>query len=128
MKHYSKLKVYKGSNLVIKDDYSVGYSYKWYEILKTVKGVVVLNTYHYSKTTIKHIYKIRNLMYEKNVEYEALEFPQGLQNKSAALDHYGRKIKEIQSKIDNPRTRKVDFYKEELKMYQKKVDLTNALF
>lgn len=65
----------------------MGYSYHWYELTKVIKGQLVLNDYHYSASTLKHISKVRRVLQALGVEYVTLEAPRGLQNLDVARDH-----------------------------------------
>jgi hypothetical protein len=128
MKHFKRLRVYKtGPNLVIKDDFSIGHSYEWYEILKTINGQVVLNDYNYSSTTIKHKYKVRSLLIEKSVEFITIKAPNGLQNLDSAIRHYTQEIGILTKQINKPRSRlstnlerqkMISYYQDKIKLIQ----------
>jgi hypothetical protein len=83
MKYYPRLKQYKASNVAYDIESEIATSYKWYVLAKRIKGHMVVNTYNYSSTTIKHMYKIFKLFRELGIEYTTIEAPRGLQNKIA---------------------------------------------
>ena len=83
-----------GSNLVLCADTLEGRSYAWYSISRVIKGQLILNTYHYSSMTGKHISKLRQLFAQLNIEYKSLDAPQGLQDLERAMaysqENFGR--------------------------------------
>lgn len=62
MKYYSRLQEYKASNLVVRIGPLQAYSYGWWQFLTEQNGLIVLNMYNYSQTTLKHQYKVRKLL------------------------------------------------------------------
>jgi len=106
MKYYPKLKQYKASNLVFDCEKEIAYSYEWYQLAKRINGIMVVNCYNYSPTTIRHMYKIYRLFDELNIEYITIEAPKGLQNIERMKEHYSKLINEIESKLANPRCAK----------------------
>lgn len=74
-------------NLVYNPSAKVAHSYDWYVPAKEINGVMVLNTYRYSVTTAKHVYKMIQLFEERGVNYITLEAPRGLQDLDCALSH-----------------------------------------
>ena len=61
------------------------HSYRWYDLVKRIKGTVVLNDYRYSQQTSGHIWKTRDVLRTLGIKFVELEAPRGLQNLDAAL-------------------------------------------
>jgi hypothetical protein len=108
MKYFKKSKEYRASNLTLSVEYPmVAYSYDWYQIAKQFGDTFVLNTYGYSNTTIKHVYKIRRQMEELGFTFDLeIHAPRGLQNLAAAIDYYTIEIQTLEQLIKKPGTRK----------------------
>lgn len=106
MKYYKKLKQYKASNLKYDENSKIAYSYDWYQVAKFINNKMILNTFNYSATTLRHVYKIRKLFDDLGIEYLTLEAPQGLQNLESSLEYYKDCIGNLRTKINNPRSRK----------------------
>lgn len=72
------------------------HSYRWYTLVKRVKGKVVLNSYRYSVQTSKHISKMRDVLSKLGIKYVELDAPRGLQDLEAChayeLAVYARSI------------------------------------
>ncbi len=104
MKYYSRLKKYKCSNLEYDIQSEIAYSYEWYQIAKRINGTMVLNSYSYSPSTLRHFYKIRNLFDSLNITYIMIEAPKGLQCLDSAKDRYEEQIKSLQKAMSKPRS------------------------
>lgn len=111
MKYFKTLNIYKNSSGSLQWDpvSGEGYSYKWYRLSQRCKNYrtqIVLNTYGYSPTTLRHAYKLKLLIHEATGNWPIqIEAPEGLQNKEAAIKHYENLIDELKSLIDKPRTK-----------------------
>jgi len=92
MKYYQRLGIYKASNLTFNPNTFEGYSYAWYLITARIKGELVLNTYNYSPTTRKHVYKLRALLNELELPYIEIESPGGLQKLESAMYHHMKSL------------------------------------
>jgi hypothetical protein len=88
LKYYKRLGIFKIHNLDFNPVTYSGHSYNWYEITKRVKNVVLLNTYGYSMTTTKHVYKLKSLFNNLGIKYQEIDAPVGLQNLNLALEHH----------------------------------------
>lgn len=64
-----------------------GHSYRWYSLVKRIKGVVYLNTYGYSNQTSKHVYKMHGAFRFLGIQYKCLEAPRGLQDLDSAFSY-----------------------------------------
>ncbi len=64
-----------------------GTSYGWYDITRRIKGIVLLNTYGYSRQTSKHVGMLHELLKQLGVKYQCIEAPNGLQNLDGGLEH-----------------------------------------
>lgn len=96
MRQLKKRPYLQGGNVGLDLETMEGHSYNWYSLVKRIKGKVILNTYNYSPTTIKHIWKMRDALKQLNVKYVELEAPRGLQDLSESKTHiiyiYGKEI------------------------------------
>lgn len=84
MKYFKRAGIYKASNLDFNPETGLGHSYDWYEITKVIKGQLVLNTFNYSATTIKHHNKLWKLLKQLGLEFITVEAPRGLQSLDSA--------------------------------------------
>lgn len=106
MRYYKTLGVWKASNLQIDTNRMFAQSYGWWNLLDTIDGVVVLNTYNYSVSTVRHRYKTIALLDKLGLRWHVeIEAPRGLQDLECAERHYISKIKALESLMNNPRTR-----------------------
>jgi hypothetical protein len=60
MKYYSRLKIYKASNVTLDKNEISAYSYRWWKFLTVHNGVVVFNRAYYSSSTNRHQSKVLN--------------------------------------------------------------------
>lgn len=105
MKFMQRAQIYKASNLTFNPANNESHSYDWYLLTKVIDGKMVLNTYGYSNSTIKHVYKIRRLLESLGRPIHlTIEAPKGLQDLGAAISHYESKIESLKAAIDNPRS------------------------
>lgn len=77
-------------------------SYGWWTYYKIIKGKRIFNSYFYSSTTSKH--QIDLLKIVRPDIY--IECPGGLQDLRSGIDYYKSLIRDLVSKINNPRSRK----------------------
>lgn len=96
---------YEKSNLWIDLEKMVGYSYNWYRILDKIDGLVVLNTFSYSRTTIRHFGEIAHVLRCLDQNYVTIEAPHGLKNLDASVALYKSRIDELKADIAAPRSR-----------------------
>lgn len=106
MRLYPRLKQYKCSNLIYDIEQQIAHSYGWYVIAKRFNGIMVVNDYNYSNTTLTHSYKLKRLFDEIDIDYVTIEAPRGLQDLDASINHYADLIFNLQQKINKPRSRK----------------------
>ena len=106
LKYFPRLNLYKASNVTFDPATCRGYSYKWYRLVDKIGNTVVLNTYGYSYTTIRHIYKVRRVLEDLRIQYVEIEAPRGLQDLEQAMRHYTFKNQELLERVNNPRTKK----------------------
>lgn len=102
-----RLKTFKGCSGKAEFDPETltGTSYNWgYRICQPVNGRLVLNTYPYSNTTVKHIYAIRCLLDHLGLGYIEIQDPNGLQGGlSQAVDYHVRQLAANKVKHANSR-------------------------
>lgn len=105
MKYFSRLKLYKAPNLTFNPETIEGRSYHWYLITRKIGKTVLLNGYNYSNTTVRHIYKIRSLLNELNIDFITIEAPRGLQDLTSAENYYLTQLTNNREHFNKPRTR-----------------------
>jgi hypothetical protein len=103
MKYYSRLKVYKASNVQFSVESKIATSYGWWEFVKPINGKLVFNSYNYSSTTIKHQRKISRVLSELGLQTIRVDSPQGLQDLDSAIKYNFRKVTEIKIKLESTR-------------------------
>lgn len=82
-------------------------SYKWWDMVRVINGLVVFNSYRYSISTSKHQYKVERLMDQLGIKIDVrIEAPKGLQNLESAVTLYQNRIDELLAEIASPRSRK----------------------
>jgi hypothetical protein len=82
MKYYKRLNQYTGPNVWLKVHDSgdvAAWSYDWWQLVRTINGVVYLNTYNYSHATVTHRYKVIGVLNQLGIEYVELSVADGLQ-------------------------------------------------
>lgn len=70
MKYFSRLGIYKASNVSFNPDTCQAYSYGWWRFVDCINGKVVFNDYSYSNSTNKHQSKVRNLLAEQDIKID----------------------------------------------------------
>ena len=107
MKYFSRYNLYKASNLTFNPDTCRGYSYDWYRLVDKIGDKVVLNTYSYSNTTIKHIHKTRKLLGELGIKIDlCIEAPEGLQDLNRAIECHTSHVRALEKAMVNGRKAK----------------------
>lgn len=87
MKYYSRLQVYKASNVQFNPQLIQATSYNWWTFVKIIKGQIVFNDYGYSNSTRKHQAKVKALMNDLGIKIDVfVKVPQGLQNQDWSKD------------------------------------------
>lgn len=108
MKHFKRANIYKASNVSFNPETNEAYSYDWWCFVKRVNGKTVFNKYNYSPSTIKHQYKVRDLLRDLDIKIDLeVECPSGLHSNEASLScdkHYTSKIQELKDQISRPRS------------------------
>jgi len=105
LKYFPRLNLYKASNVTFDPATCQGYSYKWYRLVDKIGDTIVLNSYAYSNTTIKHIYKMRRLLESLGLQYVEIEAPKGLQDLDRAAEYYRVCNKILLEQINKPRSK-----------------------
>ncbi len=106
MKYYKTLKCYKASNFYFSPETMHATSYSWYDLVKKINGMNVLNTYVYSSSTSKHINKVRRLASELGIKFDLeLNAPRGLQSLDRSLEYYSSEIRGAKEYLLKPRIR-----------------------
>ncbi len=108
MKHLKKSNTYTNSTktLTFNMDTMTGHSYSWYVIAKRINGIMVLNNYSYSATTIKHVWELRKLFNALCIDYVEIEAPKGLQDLESSKALYENRINSLIAETKKPKTRK----------------------
>ena len=106
MRYRKRTNDYVGSNFYFDPKTKHATSYEWYDLVKEINGVVILNDYSYSSSTCKHIEKVRNLLKTHDINYVTLEAPKGLQDLCRAKRYYEDLVKNLSHLIVKPGTRK----------------------
>ena len=97
----------KTQNLIYYPLTKESFSYKWYRLSHRIEGLVLLNTYPYSKTTAKHIHKIRRQFQSTGTDYVAVHAPQGIPayDIEPVLTYMKGEIERLKQKNNNKRAR-----------------------
>lgn len=111
MKHFTKLNQFKASNVIYDIGTGRAYSYGWWRFVDVVElqGVkqVVFNNHSYSNSTIKHQYKVRDLLRRLGVSIDlTVESRSGLQSsnwKEEAIDSIRADIHAVMEQLGNKR-------------------------
>lgn len=106
LKFVKKRNAYEKRNLTFSVETGYAYSYGWYCIAKPIAGVLVVNSFNYSRTTSRHCREIvhlaRTIGYEKILMVEA---PMGLNAQAVTKKHYAEAISSLEKAIAKPRSR-----------------------
>lgn len=106
IKFYSKLNVFKASNVSFDPTTLEAHSYRWWLFVKVIGDRVIFNDYSYSPSTGQHQNKVLSLLSQLGIKIDAyVESPSGLQELSSAITHYQYQIKQLKDAIANPRSR-----------------------
>ena len=124
MKYYSRLKLYKASNVTFDPIQCRVYSYDWWRFVDRIRGKVIFNSYTYSNSTVKHQFKLRRLLESLNINVDImLKAPRGLQDLDSAVRYYESEIEALESAINAPGSRsktnvkrrdQIEFYKSQI--------------
>lgn len=118
-------KIYESTNVYFDPETCQAYSYDWWRFVDKIDGLVIFNSYSYSRTTQKHQYKVRRLLAELNIKIN-IEVDAGCglqgnfwhsQTKQNYLINYG----ELKTKLKYCRPKNKDFYKSQLKHLVSKI-------
>lgn len=101
MKYNSKSGIYKASNLTFDPSQMKSYSYDWYELFSRIGQLNVMNDYNYSSTTVKHKYKLRELLRQLGIDIHAsIEAPKGLQDLDSSIALYNKRITDLYAAME----------------------------
>jgi hypothetical protein len=78
MKYFTKLGLYKASNVEFNPKTLIATSYDWWTFVRQVDGKVLFNTYRYSPTTGRHQAKVRSLMNSLGISFEEVAMRESL--------------------------------------------------
>jgi len=67
MKYFTRLKIYKASNVSFNPQTMEALSYDWWRFVTTLNGVSIFNNATYSVSTCAHQFKVRQLMRDLNL-------------------------------------------------------------
>lgn len=78
MKYFTRLGIYKASNVQFNPKTLNATSYDWWTFVRQVDGKVLFNTYRYSPTTGRHQAKVRSLMNSLGISFEEVAMRESL--------------------------------------------------
>jgi hypothetical protein len=100
MKYYSRLGLYKASNVTFNPSRIEAYSYDWWKFVSKINGYIVFNNYTYSTTTCRHQHKVRRLLKSLGIDVNiTIKAPKGLQNLESAIHFYNSEINSLKDAI-----------------------------
>jgi hypothetical protein len=109
MKWFSRLGVYKLSNVIFRPSDMSAYSYKWWQFMGYApSGALIFSDFSFSTSTSKHQRDVRRLVQNRmgrQIDF-FLEMPNGVNDPRAAIDHYERMIRDTTAAINKPKTHK----------------------
>lgn len=70
MKYFSRLNIYKASNVQYNPETRQAHSYDWWCFVKPVNGMIVFNNHSYSNSTCKHQSKVRGLLADLGINID----------------------------------------------------------
>jgi len=121
---YKKTKrIFKTSKCDFNPLTGLGHSYDWYELTKVIKGKLVVNTYRYSRTTNKHIDRVKSLITDLGLKFIEVQAPRGLQDLDNALAYTIREYQEELLKVKHSRDKKATWKLKNLKKNLKNLAL-----
>lgn len=134
MKYYPRLGIYKSSNVSFDPKTLDARSYGYWRFVMPIGKKIYFNNYRYSKSTIRHQYKVECLLQKLGIKInETLETRRGFQSNAwyeSSIEIYTNKINKLKSEIAKPRSHKAK-NKERMKMiknYQAKLNLVTKLY
>lgn len=81
MKFFSRLKLYKATNVTLNPATLDAFSYGWWRFVAVVEGKVIFNSFRYSVTTAKHQRKVRSVLADLGVTVDLdLQLPRGIRH------------------------------------------------
>lgn len=111
MKLMKKTGIYKASNVEFNPETCEATSYNWWHFVRKINGKVVFNHYNYSPSTVKHLYKVRELLGKLNIEIDlVVSTSMSLSKEEDALNDAINELKtqivEIETMLQNSRRKK----------------------
>lgn len=107
MKYMKRAGIYKASNVQFNPETCQALSYDWWRFVDRVGGQVIFNHYNYSPSTVKHQYKVRDLLRTLGIAIDLeIEAPDGLQNLDSARAWHLIQAENLEAEAARPRTRK----------------------
>ena len=111
MKYFTRLKVYKASNVLFNPETIEAFSYDWWQFVKVINNKVVFNNYNYSNSTCKHQNKVRSLLRQLNITIDLeVSCPKGLQRSdylNDILNNLTDRINILKNEIAKPKSRQI---------------------
>jgi len=130
MKYFSKLKLYKASNVSFNPATCRAYSYDWWRFVDKINGLVIFNDYNYSPSTNKHQWKIRSVLRDLGIKIDLeIEAPKGLQSPESAIAYHTMEVTRLKNEIAKPRSHKAKNVQRQAKITElnQKIDVVNKL-
>lgn len=110
MKFFSRLGIYKSSNVTFDPKEVQAHSYAWWMFVTNINGKIVFNNYRYSSSTGKHQSKVRSLLNELDIPIDYIVSCRSSLNSTdwqeQALKNLDDIILESSTKLANPRRKK----------------------
>lgn len=107
------------------------WSYGWYRISHKIEGILLMNTFPYSRTTGRHIRKIMNRLDSVCVNYIEVHAPQGIPTEDVELviSYMKSEIKRLQEKNNHKNSKgKVKHYRElNIEWMQQSIDKMSSI-
>jgi hypothetical protein len=123
MRYFPRIGIYKNStgSCTFYPNQCRGYSYGWWRAVDKIGPFVVLNAYHYSSPTGKHLCTLRSLLSNQSIKIDfRLPFPKGINEidpnhayggwrhlySQSVFDYYTGRIETLRALIAKPKTHK----------------------
>lgn len=130
LKRNDRSGLFCGSNVTFDPKECLAVSYGWWIFVQRIRGKVVFNPFSYSNTTVRHQYKVRQLLTSLGVEIDYyISAPRGLQDLDSAISYYENEIASLREEIEKPRTheRKNAERRSQIKLATEKIQIIQSL-
>lgn len=122
MKYFTRLELYKASNVTFNPETIEAYSYGWWRFVQEINGTVIFNQTYYSNMTVKHQHKVWSVMQSLGIEFLGIRFMKesldGTDSFKEIIKGYNQRIDELRAEIAKPRTQKKKNLEREEEIYK----------